>query len=147
MTWIGPRVSATMGEDWPALAVLARRTSKGVPAIALVCQAAIVMTLILTATFEAVLVYIQFSLTLCSFATVLGVFVSRVRQPGLPRPYRTWGYPITPLVFLAVSGWMLWSTLRGKPTESLAGLTTMALGLGVWALCPCRKSAAPATGA
>jgi APA family basic amino acid/polyamine antiporter len=139
MTWIGPRVSATMGEDWPALAALARRTGKGVPAIALLCQAAIVITLILTATFQAVLVYIQFSLTLCSFATVLAVFVLRARQPHLPRPYRTWGYPITPLIFLAVSGWMLWSTLRGKPTESLAGLATMALGLGVWALCPRRK--------
>jgi hypothetical protein len=39
---------------------------------------------------------------------------------------------------------MLWSTLRGKPMESLAGLATMALGLGVWALCPCRKNPAQA---
>jgi APA family basic amino acid/polyamine antiporter len=144
LTWIGSRVSSTMGEDWPALRVLARRSRSGVPAIALLFQAVVVSVLLLTATFEAVLTYIQFSLTLCSFLAVLGVFVLRLREPGLARPYRMWGYPVTPLVFLGVSAWMLWATVKGPPMESLAGLATMMLGLGVYVLCPRRT--APAEG-
>jgi APA family basic amino acid/polyamine antiporter len=132
-----------MGEDWPALALLARRTREGVPAVALIVQCAIVCVLLLTGTFDAVLTYTQFSLTLCSFFGVLAVFVLRQRRPDLPRPYRTWGYPVTPAIFLAVSGWMLWSTLRAKPIESLAGLGTMMLGLAVYALCPRRSGQKP----
>ena len=49
--------------------------------------------LLLTQSFEAVLEFIQFSLTFCSFLAVLGVIVLRMTQPDLPRPYRTWGYP------------------------------------------------------
>lgn len=78
------------------------------------------------------LVYIQLALTLCSFLTVLGVFVLRVKEPALARPYRTWGYPLTPLIFLAVSAWMMWFIVSDKPRESLAGLVTMLAGLLVY---------------
>jgi APA family basic amino acid/polyamine antiporter len=56
----------------------------------------------------------------------------------LPRPYRTWGYPITPLVFLAVSCWMLWHMIEDVSTRepSLWGLATAALGLLVYYLSP-----------
>ena len=62
--------------------------------------------------------------------------VLRWRQPDLPRPYRTWGYPVTPLIFLAISLWILFFQLRDKPMESLAGLATMALGLIIYFLSP-----------
>jgi APA family basic amino acid/polyamine antiporter len=82
--------------------------------------------------------YVQFSLTLCSALTVLGVFVLRWRRPDLPRPYRTWGYPITPAIFLAVSGWMLWHLLEDRSTRepSLWGLATALLGLIIYFLSP-----------
>jgi APA family basic amino acid/polyamine antiporter len=139
MTWIGPRVSFTMGEDWPALRPLARRTGGGIPAVATLFQSTIVAVLLCTATFQTVLTYIQFSLTLCSFLTVLGVYVLRVRRPDLPRPCRAWGYPVTPFIFLAVSLWMLWHILRSSPYESLAGLGTILLGLVVYLLSPARR--------
>ena len=66
---------------------------------AILAQFAIVILLLLTATFQTAVNYIQFSLTLCSTLTVLGVFVLRWRRPNLPRPYRTWGYPVTPATF------------------------------------------------
>ena len=59
--------------------------------------------LLLTQSFEAVLEFIQFSLTFCSFFAVLGVIVLRYTEPAHPRPYRTWGYPVTPLIFLSVT--------------------------------------------
>lgn len=138
MMWIGPRVTAAMGEDFAALAWLGRRNARGIPTIAILAQFAIVNVLLLTATFQAVVNYVQFSLTLCSAVTVLGVFVLRWRQPDLPRPYRTWGYPVTPIIFLAISGWMLWHLLANSSTRgpSLWGLATVALGLVVYFLSP-----------
>ena len=134
MMWIGPRVTMTMGEDLPALRWLARKNARGIPVTAMLVQFVMVNVLLLTSTFEKVLNYVQFSLTLCSALTVAGVFVLRWRQPELPRPYRTWGYPVTPAIFLAVSGWMMWHTLEDSRMRgpSIWGLGTMLLGLAVY---------------
>jgi APA family basic amino acid/polyamine antiporter len=132
-----------MGEDLRALGWFGRRNAHGVPTNAILAQFAIVVGFLLTATFESAVNYVQFSLTLCSTLTVLGVFVLRWRQPKLPRPYRTWGYPVTPLVFLAISVWMLEHLLADSSTRapSLWGLATMALGLIVYFLSPKTKRA------
>lgn len=135
MIWIGPRVAQTMGEDFPALRWFAQRdNAAGVPRVALVFQLAVVTALLLTATFQVVLVYIQFGLILSSFLTVLGVVVLRWREPDLPRPYRVWGYPLTPLLFLTISGYMLFYVAKSQPWETLAGLGTLGLGLLVYFL-------------
>jgi APA family basic amino acid/polyamine antiporter len=84
---------------------------------------------VLTSRFEQIITYIGFILSLSTFLTVLGVFVLRWKNPGLARPYRTWGYPFTPIIFLLVTGWMLVFVLRDKPAESLAGLATVLAGL------------------
>jgi APA family basic amino acid/polyamine antiporter len=132
MMWIGPRVTMSMGEDFRALHWLGRKNAHGVPYVAILVQFAVVNVLLFTATFRQVLTYVQFALQLCSFLTVLGVIVLRVRRPGLPRPYRAWGYPFTPVVFLAISAWMLVHILRSNPVESAIGLGTMLAGLGVY---------------
>ena len=142
MIWIGPRVSVAMGEDWPALRFLAWRTRGGIPAVAILVQSAITILLILTSSFEAVLDYIQFSLTICSFLTVVGIFVLRIRRPDLPRPCKAWGYPLTPIIYLGVSAWMLWFNVQRQPKESMAGLGTLLIGLAVYALCPSKKTRA-----
>jgi basic amino acid/polyamine antiporter, APA family len=134
MTWIGPRVTMVMGEDIPMLRVFAYRSSNGAPVVAILFQMLVTTGLLLTRSFEAVLEYIQFSLTFCSFLAVLGVIVLRVRQPDLERPYRMWGYPITPLVFLAVTAFMMYYLLLERPVESLASIGTMLAGLGIYAL-------------
>ena len=138
MTWIGPRVTMAMGEDYRAFAFLGRKNQAGVPARALWLQLGIVVFLLSLGSFATVLTYIQFALTVCSFFTVLGVMVLRFRQPALPRPYRTWGYPVTPLIFLAISLWMMIHIFRSNPRESLAGLGTLGLGLLVYFASPKR---------
>jgi APA family basic amino acid/polyamine antiporter len=132
MTWIGPRVSMTMGEDFSALRFLAARTQRGIPLFAMTVQFVIVNLLLLTSSFEKVLVYIQITLVLSSFATVLGVIVLRIRQPDLPRPFKTLGYPVTPLVFLVVSLFMMFYIAQSRPAESLAGCLTLFAGLLVY---------------
>jgi APA family basic amino acid/polyamine antiporter len=132
MIWIGPRVTVAIGEDLPALRLLAKKTRSGIPRVALALQLAIVNVIIFTATFDSIMVAIGLVLTLCSFMTVLGVIVLRRRRPDLPRPYKTWGYPVTPVIFLVVSFWMMIHILRSNPTESMVGLGVSALGLVVY---------------
>ena len=136
MMWIGPRVTMAMGEDYAALRWLAAKGAGGVPVRAVLVQLGVVVGLLVTLSFEKVLTYVQFSLQACAFLAVLGEMVLRVRRPDLPRPYRTWGYPVTPLVFLAVCGWMLVQIWRSSPGESALGLGTMGLGLVIYFLAP-----------
>src|SRR5438093_75455 len=88
MTWIGPRVSMSMGEDHWLLRLLGRKNPHGIPTNAIVLQLLIVNLLLLTGSFESVVQYTQFSLLLCSLFTVVGVMVLRATRPKLARPYR-----------------------------------------------------------
>lgn len=132
MVWAGPRVTQVIGEDIPFFKVLASKNKNGVPYHAILLQLAIVLVLVITSSFETVLTYLGFTLTLSSFITVLGVFVHRMKFPDALRPYKTWGYPVTPLIFLGISAWMLIYILLDKPQESLAGLMTIFVGLLVY---------------
>ena len=132
MTWIGPRVSMTMGEDIPMLRFFAQRNGSGVPMAAILFQTAITSVLLLTGKFEAVLEFIQFSLTFCSFLTVLGVIVMRYSHPELHRPYRTWGYPVTPVLFLAATLFTMYYLLTERPWQSLGSLAVLGAGIAIY---------------
>jgi APA family basic amino acid/polyamine antiporter len=134
MMWIGPRVTMTMGEDIPALRIFARRSSNGAPAFAILFQLAVASLMLLTRSFEAVLEFIQFALLFCSFFAVLGVIKLRITHPELPRPYRAWGYPITPLVFLLVTGFMMYYLLTTEPLRSVLSIAIMISGLLIYAV-------------
>jgi basic amino acid/polyamine antiporter, APA family len=134
MVWIGPRVTMVIGEDLPGLRFFARTTRAGVPAPAILFQLAVITVLLFTQSFEAVIDYIQFSLTVCTFLAVLGVIVLRWTQPELKRPYRVWAYPLTPVVFLLVTGFMMYYLITHRPLQSLAGVLTMLAGLVVFAV-------------
>ena len=134
MIWVGPRVAQRMGEDFRGLGVLARKSRSGIPANAIFLQTAVVLVLILTSSFEQVLVYIELLLVLFALVTVAGVFWLRGRQPGLSRPVKAWGYPFTPALFVAVNAWMVVYIIRDKPGETLWGLATLAVGLVVYFL-------------
>jgi APA family basic amino acid/polyamine antiporter len=129
MSWIGSRVTKAMADDFPRIRFFGRVNRQEIPYVALVFQSIIVTCLILTASFETVLLYVQFSLLACSFLAVLGLIVLRIREPELKRPYRVWLYPFTPILFLALTLWMMWFEFFQKPFESGLGLITVLLGL------------------
>jgi APA family basic amino acid/polyamine antiporter len=129
MTWIGPRVSMSMGEDHWLLRTLGRKNPHGIPTNAIVLQLLIVNVLLLTRSFESVVQYTQFSLLLCSLFSVLGVMVLRATRPEIARPYRVWAYPLPPIIFAIITLWMMFYLLRWKTIESLAGLATALIGL------------------
>src|SRR6202045_352586 len=134
MMWIGPRVMMTMGEDIPALRIFARKSTQGAPAYAILFQLAVANLMLFTRSFEAVLDFIQFGLLFCSFFTVLGVIKLRITRPELPRPYRAWGYPITPVVFLLVTAFMMYYLLIDRPLQSFLGILIMISGLLIYAV-------------
>jgi APA family basic amino acid/polyamine antiporter len=129
MAWVGPRVTMAMGEDHWLLGLLGHKNSRGVPVAAILLQLVIVTVFLLRPRFQMVVIYIQFTLLLCSLLTVVGVIVLRYRRPELPRPYRVWAYPLPPLIFAGVTVWMMIYLLRSHLTESLFGLGTMLIGL------------------
>jgi APA family basic amino acid/polyamine antiporter len=134
MIFLGPRIVQVMGEDYPLLRKLSGRSGRGIPVNAILAQSAITLAYIYTATFQQVLLYAGFTLNLITAVTVASVFVLRRSQPGTERPYRTWGYPWPPIVFLLLSGWSLTFMLFTRPSESLAGLLTLSAGLVIYLL-------------
>jgi APA family basic amino acid/polyamine antiporter len=88
--------------------------------------------MVLTASFEMLLIYIGFTLSLCAALTVTGMVVLRKREPRLKRDYRTLGYPLTPFLFILGNLWIIYFSIRTKPIASLAGLGTIGLGFIVY---------------
>src|SRR5258708_25757489 len=131
-SFLDSRVTVAMGEDMRLLRMFTRKSRNDVPATAIRFQLGIVSLLLLTQSFEAVLEFIQFSLIFCSFFAVLGVIKLRYTHPNQPRPYRAWGYPFTPLIFLAVAGFMMYYLVTNRPVQSLAGFAMMIAGLAVY---------------
>ena len=141
MTLAGPRVLQVIGEDFHALRFLSRTNDDGIPTTAIYFQSSLAVIFVFTSSFESILVFAGFTLALNSLATVLGVFVLRWRQPDLHRPYRTFAYPITPLVYVALTGWTLTFVLTSKPVEGLFGLGIIGIGLIFYSLSAARNRA------
>jgi APA family basic amino acid/polyamine antiporter len=85
--------------------------------------------LALSGSYEQLFTYVMFASILFSVAAGAAVFKLRRDRPDHPRPYRTWGYPVVPLVFIAGSAAFVLNTLLERPVQSLAGLGLLALGL------------------
>lgn len=134
MTIAGPRVLQVIGQDFRALRVLARTNEDGIPGVAIYVQSALAVLFILTSGFESILVFAGFTLALNSFATVFGVFFLRYTQPDLPRPYKTFLYPLPPLIYLSLTGWTLAFVLMSRPVEGLFGLGVIGSGLLVYVI-------------
>jgi APA family basic amino acid/polyamine antiporter len=130
----GSRVAKTMGEDFARLGGLAVCSPKGTPVRAILSQAAVAIFLIATSAFESVLVYVGFTLSVVTSLTVIGLLRLRQVEGKNREGYNTWFYPITPLIFLALSSWMLLYSLVNRPVQSLLGLGTVLSGLAVYFL-------------
>ncbi len=128
MTLVGPRVYYALGKDFPAFAFLSRTRSTGAPAIALIIQGVVTSVIILSGRVDQIQQFSGFTLSLFASLAVSCVIVLRVRSPELERPFKAWGYPVSPILFLAVSGWMMFWAFRGRPVESTLSLLTVLVG-------------------
>jgi APA family basic amino acid/polyamine antiporter len=132
MMWAGPRVGMVMGQDLHGFRFLAPCSASGLPVRAILLQYVIVVLLLATGSFEVIMVYTQVTLVVCSALVVAGVFVLRWKAPNLERPFRCWGYPLTPCLFLAISLFAVGFGILHRPLETLAGLLTIAAGVSLY---------------
>jgi basic amino acid/polyamine antiporter, APA family len=102
------------------------------PAFATVVQAIWMSLLCLSGRYDQLYTYATFAVILAYTATGIALFVFRRRRPDLPRPYRCWGYPVVPLLFVLSSAALAVNTVREQPKETLSGLAILFLGLPVY---------------
>ena len=105
-----------------------------VPVRALLMQGTLgcLVVLAFSAAFDTITDYAIFALTLFYVLVTGSVFIFRRRLPDAERPYRTWGYPIVPIIFMVVSGWLIIQTVHDSPRKSAIGLFLILLGLPVY---------------
>ena len=126
----GARLLFAMARDGVFLPVAARvHPVYRTPHIAVVALAAWSALLALSGTYEQLFTYVMFASSLLHMIGAVGVFRLRRLRPDLPRPYRVWGYPVVPVVFIVASAAFVVNTLVERPRESLAGLAFLALGV------------------
>jgi APA family basic amino acid/polyamine antiporter len=129
----GARVPYAMGRDgvfFSSAAKLSQRTR--VPVHALLLQAIWASVLAISGTFDQLSDYVIFASWIFYGLVTSSVFVLRRTMPNAPRPYKTFGYPLVPFVFVLVAAWLVVNTLLNRPVESIAGLILIALGLPIY---------------
>jgi APA family basic amino acid/polyamine antiporter len=98
------------------------------PRGALVLQGVWSGVLALSGSYDRLLTYVTFASLAFNALTVVGLFVLRRKRPSAPRPYRAWGYPVTPAIYLVGAIFFLVYIFLGDPRDACAGLGLVALG-------------------
>ncbi len=130
----GARVYYAMAQDGLFFRPAARLNGRGVPANALLFQGLWAALLTLTGSYSDLLDYVMFAVLLFYIATVLGLMRLRRTQPDRPRPYRALGYPVLPIVYVALAGGICTALLVYKTDYAGAGLVLVAVGAVVYAV-------------
>ncbi len=140
----GPRVFYAMARDGSFFKSMARLDPRfRVPARALWGQAAWSAVLCLSGTYEALYNYMVFAVLVFFAATGLAVVVLRRRAPLAVRPYRTWGYPVVPLVFVAATLAIFANIILTQPLKACIGLALLGAGLPAYLIWRKSGPAAP----
>ncbi len=133
MIMSGPRVYYAMARDgafFPVFGRVSRVTQT--PAAAICLQGVIAAVMVLSAAFDLLLLYIGFTLSLFAMLTVAGMMVLRVRRPRAARPYRTFAYPVTPVLFILGNLWIVFFFVRDNPQIALYGVATILAGIAAY---------------
>lgn len=129
------RLYLPMAEDGLFFKSLARVDPRyRTPVASLWAQTAWAVVLTVSGSYSQLYTYVIFASVVFHAMTAAAVFVLRIRQPDRPRPYRAWGYPLVPALFILACLLLIGNTLKESPVESLWGLGIVALGLPAYAL-------------
>ncbi|MFN2431446.1 MAG: APC family permease [Gemmatimonadota bacterium] len=130
----GSRIYLAMARDGLFFRSLARIDPvHRVPARSLWAQSGVALVLALSGSYEQLYTYVTFAVVLFNAATGMALFVLRRTRADLPRPYRAWGYPVVPALFVLATAGLVVNTLIERPVESGIGLALVALGLPAYA--------------
>jgi APA family basic amino acid/polyamine antiporter len=130
---IGPRVVYAMAcaGQFPALAATLTRQA-GTPAVATLLQLGVAVVLLWTGSFESILIYASVGLSLFSMLAMSSIYVLRWRRPDLTRPFRTPGYPVTPAIYLVITGLVTAATFYKQSEVSCYALVSILAGVPVF---------------
>jgi basic amino acid/polyamine antiporter, APA family len=129
----GPRVTYAMSRDRLFFASLGDVHPRfRTPHIATAVQAVWACLLTLSGRYDQLFTYVIFAAWMFYAMTAAAVIVLRRKRPDARRPYKTWGYPVVPLAFIAVAAWFVVNTLITDPRDSLMGLGIVCLGVPVY---------------
>jgi APA family basic amino acid/polyamine antiporter len=129
------RIYLPMAEDGLFFKSLARVDPKyRTPVACLWAQTAWSVVLTVSGSYSQLYTYVIFASVVFHAMTAAAVFILRIRQPDRPRPYRAWGYPVVPALFILACLLLIGNTLMESPVESLWGLGIVALGLPAYVL-------------
>jgi basic amino acid/polyamine antiporter, APA family len=132
-TFAGPRVYFAMARDGVFFKSAAQVHPKyKTPAASIIAQAAFSILLVLTGSLDAIANYVGFAITLFAGTAVAAVFVLRAREPHAPRPYRAWGYPVTPAIFVFVSAAIVLNAFYTDPWVTGAGALIILAGVPLY---------------
>ena len=130
MIMTGPRIYYAMSKDGIFFRLFGKLSSAHkTPAYSIFLQAAIAVLMVVSASFEALLIYIGFTLSLFALLTVIGLMRIRLQRSTDGRSYKTLGYPITPLLFIVGNIYIVLFSLKSRPVTGLIGLGTIGLGI------------------
>jgi APA family basic amino acid/polyamine antiporter len=133
MILAGPRVYFAMARDGVFFEAMGRIHPRfHTPTVAIIAQAIWSGVLVLSGNLSQLVSYTGFAIVLFSGIAVSAVFVLRRRHPELERPFRAWGYPWAPALFVVASGAMVANELWRSPTTSAVGIALIALGIPVY---------------
>lgn len=129
----GARVYYAMSKDGLFFSSVGTVNSKfRTPAVSIMVQAVWAGMLTLSGTYNDLLDYVIFSVVLFYILTMGGLFWLRHTRPEAPRPYRAWGYPVLPAIYLIFAMFVEWALLTHKTARSITGLCIVAVGIPVF---------------
>ena len=127
----GGRAYYAMAKDGVFFRGMARLNKAGVPGVALWGQCAWACLLCLSGSYGELLNYVMFSVILFYVITIIGIFVLRRTRPEAPRPYRAWGYPVVPLLYIVLASTFCFILLTDPDNSKFAQRGLLLVGLGV----------------
>lgn len=130
----GPRVYYAMAKDGLFFKKVGELNNKGVPGFAIVVQGVWSVLLCLSGTYSDLLDYVIFAVLIFFSLTILAIFVLRVKKPDIPRPYKAFGYPLIPALYILTTTFIMIILLIYKPKYTFPGLAIVILGIPVFFL-------------
>jgi APA family basic amino acid/polyamine antiporter len=128
----GPRVYYAMAMDGLFFKRVGEINKKGVPGFALVVQGIWAVLLCLSGSYGNLLDYVIFAVLIFFTLTILAIFILRVKRPDLPRPYKAFGYPLIPAIYILTTLSIMVILLIYKPDYTFPGLGIVILGVPVF---------------
>ena len=128
----GARVYYAMANDNLFFRSVGKLNKRGVPSNGLIFQAVWASLLCLSGTYSELLDYVVIAVLLFYILTIVGIYVLRYKKPDADRPYKAFGYPVIPLVYIACAMTMMYILLRYKPDHTWPGIYIVLIGIPVF---------------